>query len=163
MARPAQREDSSLKLEIHSVVPAGRDATWALIMDIPRAAACIPGIKDVTPDGEGRYLATLQARVGPMGMNLSGTITVVSQDADAGEAEFLVEANDRRVGGGIKTSMTMKVTAQSPNETALEIVSDTTFMGRLGELGQPLIRRKARNTLEEFSRNLSKLLATDTG
>ena len=145
------------------MVPAGRDATWALIMDIPRAAACIPGIKDVTPDGEGRYLATLQARVGPMGMNLSGTITVVSQDADAGEAEFLVEANDRRVGGGIKTSMTMKVTAQSPNETALEIVSDTTFMGRLGELGQPLIRRKARNTLEEFSRNLSKLLATETG
>jgi len=75
----------------------------------------------------------------------------------------LVEANDRRVGGGIKTSMTMKVTPQSPTETALEIVSDTTFMGRLGELGQPLIRRKARNTLEEFSRNLSKLLATDTG
>ena len=163
MARPAQREDSSLKLEIHSVVPASRDATWALIMDIPRAAACIPGIKDVTPDGEGRYLATLQARVGPMVMNLSGTITVVSQDAESGEAEFLVEANDRRVGGGIKTSMTMKVTPQSPTETALEIVSDTTFMGRLGELGQPLIRRKARNTLEEFSRNLSKLLATDAG
>ena len=163
MARPAQREDSSLKLEIHSVVPASRDATWALIMDIPRAAACIPGIKDVTPDGECRYLATLQARVGPMVINLSGTITVVSQDAESGEAEFLVEANDRRVGGGIKTSMTMKVTPQSPTETALEIVSDTTFMGRLGELGQPLIRRKARNTLEEFSRNLSKLLATDTG
>ena len=149
-----------MKLEIHSIVPASREATWALVMDIPRAAACIPGIKDVTPDGEGRYQATLQARVGPMGMNLSGTITVLSQDADACEAEFLVEANDRRVGGGIKTSMTMKVTAQSPSETELEIVSDTTFMGRLGELGQPIIRRKARNTLEEFSRNLSKLLAS---
>ena len=45
-------------------------------------------------------------------------------------------------------------------ETELEIVADTTFMGRLGELGQPIIRRKARNTLEEFSKNLSKLLAS---
>ena len=150
-----------MKVEIISVVPASREATWALVMDIPRAASCIPGIKDVIPDGEDRYQATLTARVGPMGMTLSGTITVLSQDADAGEARFLVEANDRRVGGGVKTKMTMKVTAKSPNETELEIVADTTFMGRLGELGQPIIRRKARNTLEEFSKNLSKLLASE--
>ena len=150
-----------MKLEIRSLVPASREATWALVMDIPRAAACIPGIKDVIPDGEGRYQATLHARVGPMGMTLSGTITVLSQDAESGEASFLVEANDRRVGGGVKTNLTMKVTAQSPNETELEIISDTTFMGRLGELGQPIIRRKARNTLEEFSRNLGKMLASE--
>ena len=152
-----------MKLEIRSIVPASREATWALVMDIPRAAACIPGIKDVTPDGENRYQATLQARVGPMGMTLSGTITVLAQDAESGEASFLVEANDRRVGGGVKTNLTMRVTARSPNETELEIVSDTTFMGRLGELGQPIIRRKARNTLEEFARNLTKLLATEPG
>ena len=152
-----------MKIEILSDVPASREATWALVMDIPKAASCIPGIKDITPDGEGKYQATLQARVGPMGMNLSGTITVLSQDADAGEAYFLVEANDRRVGGGIKTNMSMKVTAKSADEPELEIIADTTFMGRLGELGQPLIRRKARNTLEEFSKNLSKLLSSGSG
>ena len=150
-----------MKVEIVSVVPASREATWALVMDIPRAASCIPGLKDITPDGEARYQATLQAKVGPMGMNLSGVITVLSQDAESGEAHFLVEANDRRVGGGVKTNMSMKVTAKSPTETELEIVADTTFMGRLGELGQPLIRRKARNTLEDFSKNLSKLLTSE--
>ena len=151
-----------MKVEIVSVVPASREATWALVMDIPKAATCIPGLKDITPDGEARYQATLQARVGPMGMNLSGVITVLSQDAESGEAHFLVEANDRRVGGGVKTNMSMKVTAKSPTETELEIVADTTFMGRLGELGQPLIRRKARNTLEDFSKNFSKLLASES-
>ena len=148
-----------MKVEIVSVVPASREATWTLVMDIPKAATCIPGLKDITPDGEARYQATLQARVGPMGMNLSGVVTVLSQDAESGEAHFLVEANDRRVGGGVKTNMNMKITAKSPTETELEIVADTTFMGRLGELGQPLIRRKARNTLEDFSKNLRKLLA----
>ena len=151
-----------MKVEIVSVVPASREATWTLVMDIPKAATCIPGLKDITPDGEARYQATLQARVGPMGMNLSGVITVLSQDAEFGEAHFLVEANDRRVGGGVKTNMSMKVTAKSPTETELEIVADTTFMGRLGELGQPLIRRKARNTLEDFSKNLSKILASES-
>ena len=151
-----------MKVEIVSVVPASREATWTLVMDIPKAATCIPGLKDITPDGEARYQATLQARVGPMGMNLSGVITVLSQDAESGEAHFLVEANDRRVGGGVKTNMSIKVTAKSPTETELEIVADTTFMGRLGELGQPLIRRKARNTLEDFSKNLRKLLALES-
>ncbi|MCS5669082.1 MAG: SRPBCC domain-containing protein [Dehalococcoidia bacterium] len=151
-----------MKVEIVSVVPASREATWTLVMDIPKAATCIPGLKDITPDGEARYQATLQARVGPMGMNLSGVITVLSQDAESGEAHFLVEANDLRVGGGVKTNMSMKVTAKSPTETELEIVADTTFMGRLGELGQPLIRRKARNTLEDFSKNFSKLLASES-
>ena len=97
-----------------------------------------------------------------MGMTLSGTLTILSQDEETGEAYFLVEAGDKRVGGGVKTNMSMKVTAQSDNETELEIVSDTTFMGRLGELGQPIIRRKARNTLEDFSKNLSKLLASES-
>jgi len=151
-----------MKVEIVSVVPASREAIWALVMDIPKAASCIPGLKDITQDSEASYQATLQARVGPMGMNLKGVITVLSQDAESGEAHFLVEANDRRVGGGVKTNMSMKVTAKSPTETELEIVADTTFMGRLGELGQPLIRRKARNTLEDFSKNLSKLLALES-
>ena len=133
--------------------------TWAVVMDVPKAASCIPGITEITLDGEGRYQATLQARVGPMGINLKGTITVLSQDAASGEAAFLVEANDRRVGGGVKTNMTMKLNAKTTDESELEIKADTTFMGRLGELGQPIIRRKARNTLEDFMKNLNNLLA----
>ena len=139
-------------------MPASREDIWAVVMDVPKAASCVPGIKEVILDGEGRYQATLQARVGPMVINLSGTITVLSQDAASGEAEFLVEANDRRVGGGVKTNMTMKLNTRTPDESELEITADTTFMGRLGELGQPIIRRKARNTLEDFMKNLNKIL-----
>ena len=140
-------------------MPANWEDTWAVVMDVPKAASCIPGITEITLDGEGRYQATLQARVGPMGINLKGTITVLSQDAASGEAAFLVEANDRRVGGGVKTNMTMKLNAKTTDESELEIMADTTFMGRLGELGQPIIRRKARNTLEDFMKNLNNLLS----
>ena len=142
------------------MVPANRADTWAVVMDIPKAASCIPGINEVIPNGEGRYTATLKAKVGPMGMTLVGTITVLSQDYDSGEAEFLVEASDRGVGGGVKTNLTMRVISTAGDESELEIQADTTFMGRLGELGQPIIRRKARNTLEDFTKNLSKLLAS---
>jgi carbon monoxide dehydrogenase subunit G len=140
------------------MAPAGPSATWDFLMDVEKAARCVPGVREVAPEGDGRYRATLQAKVGPMRMTLSGTISVLESDRERGEARFVVEASDRRVGGGVKTDMLMRVIPREAGETEVEIITDTTFMGRLGELGQPVIRRKARTTLEEFSQNLLRAL-----
>ena len=45
-------------------------------------------------------------------------------------------------------------TISHAEETELSLSSDLTFMGKLGEMGQPLIRKKAESTMEEFARNL---------
>ena len=145
-----------MKLENRCLVPAGPEATWALVMDIPRAAACVPGVQEVTRQEDGRFRAKMPVRVGPISLNLAGTIQVVKEDEARGEARFLVEAADRRVGGGVRTEITMQLTPQPDGQTELAIVSDTAFMGRLGELGQPIIRRKASATMQDFARNLAQ-------
>ena len=148
-----------MKLQNSCVVPAGLTESWDFLMDVVNSAKCVPGVVEASPDGEDCYRGLLKAKVGPMSINLSGTVTIQEQEPASGRARFLVEASDRRVGGGVKTDMTMQLTAKSPTETELTIETDTTFMGRLGELGQPLIRRKAQSTIEEFARNLSRELA----
>nr|MCS5658716.1 hypothetical protein [Dehalococcoidia bacterium] len=55
-----------------------------------------------------------------------------------------------------RADLTMQVNSISPEETEMVIVSYTVFMGKIGELGQPIIRRKANSTLEDFARNLAK-------
>ena len=147
-----------MKLENRCLVPADVDSTWELVTDIPRVAACVPGIKDVSPDGENRYRASLQARVGPMGFTMSGTIMVLELDRDKAEARFQVDAADRRLGGSIRAEMILRLAAQPQGHTEMLITTDTTFMGKLGELGQPVIHRKARSTLEQFAQNLANLL-----
>ena len=145
-----------MKLENRCLVPADRGTTWALVMDIPRVATCVPGIENVTVEEADCFQAVMKVRVGPISLNLSGTIQVLERDEDKGEAHFLVEASDRRVGGGVRTNITMRLDAQADNQTELIIVSDTNFMGRLGELGQPIIRRKANTTMQDFARNLAQ-------
>ena len=147
-----------MKLENRCVVPADRDTTWNLVMDLPRVAPCVPGLAALEADGDDRYVGTLQAQAGPMRVNLSGTLKVVSQDADQGEARFLLEAADRRIGGSVKTTMTLQLTPTTDGQTELTIATDTAFMGALGTLGQPIIRRKAAATVEEFARNLAGLV-----
>jgi|AP82_1055514.scaffolds.fasta_scaffold186819_1 carbon monoxide dehydrogenase subunit G len=152
-----------MRLENSCVIPADQATAWALIMDIPKAAACVPGLKEITPDGENRFKAVLQVRVGPMGLNFTGTVMVLETDEDRGEARIQVEAADRRVGGSIKADMTVKLTSAEATgggsaQTRLSIITETAFMGKLGELGQPLMRRKAATTIEEFAKNLAKIV-----
>ena len=149
---------SAVKLENRCIVPADRDTTWDLVMDVPRVAPCVPGLSALESDGEDCYKGTLQAQAGPMRVTLSGSLRVVARDAENGEARFLLEAADRRIGGSVKTTMTLQLTPTADGQTELTIATDTAFMGALGTLGQPIIRRKAAATVEEFARNLAGLV-----
>ena len=149
-----------MKLENQCLVPADWNATWDVLMDIPGAAALVPGVEEVTAEGESRYHATIQVRIGPMRLHFSGTIQLLEQDREKGEARFHMEAADRRVGGSFRADMTLQLDRQPQDQTGVSISTDVAFMGKLGELGQPLIRRKAASTLQDFARNLSKQVAS---
>ncbi len=144
------------------MVPADRETAWNLVMDLPRVAPCVPGLSSLEADDDDRYTGTLQAQAGPMRVNLAGSVRITAQDADKGEAHFLLEAADRRIGGSVKTTMTLQLTPTADGHTELTIATDTAFMGALGTLGQPIIRRKAAATVEEFAKNLAGMVR-DTG
>jgi len=144
------------------VVPADRNTAWNLVMDLPRVAPCVPGLSTLEADGEDGYKGTLQAQAGPMRVNLAGSVRITAQDAEKGEAHFLLEAADRRIGGSVKTTMTLQLSPTADGQTELTIATDTAFMGALGTLGQPIIRRKAAATVEEFAKNLAGMVG-DTG
>jgi len=148
-----------MKLKNRCLVPADIQRTWNLIMDIPRVAACVPGMEEVVQEEDGSYRASMRVRVGPMGLTLAGTLQVLEQDPSKGEARFLIEASDRKVGGAVRADLIIQLRSEEGNQTELVLNTDTTFIGRLGELGQPLIRRKANNTMEEFARNLAQQLS----
>ncbi len=148
-----------MKLENRCLVPADIQRTWDLIMDIPRVAACVPGMEEVVQEEDGSYRARMRVRVGPMGLTLAGTLQVLEQDPSKGEARFLIEASDRKVGGAVRADLIIHLRSEEGSQTELVLNTDTTFIGRLGELGQPLIRRKANNTMEEFARNLARQLS----
>lgn len=144
-----------MKLENRCLIPATQSTTWDLLMDVPTAVALVPGVERVTPEGEDRYLATMKVSVGPMRLNFSGTIQLLEQDPGKGEAKFQVEAADRRVGGSLRSEMVVRLSTQPGGQTELLIETDVAFMGKLGELGQPIIRRKAASAMNDFVRNLS--------
>jgi carbon monoxide dehydrogenase subunit G len=121
-------------------------------MDVPQVATCIPGIDSVTPEGEDKYRGQMKVRVGPISLTFQGVVTLEERDRENWKASLRAEASDRRVGGGINATTHMTLIELSPSETELVVQSDARLIGKIGEFGQPLIRKKSDEMMQQFVR-----------
>ncbi|GAB4356844.1 MAG: hypothetical protein Kow0073_14580 [Immundisolibacter sp.] len=146
-----------MEFEFRSPLPAPVGDVWAALEDIETVALCIPGVVRVTREEDHRYTGALRLKVGPVALELGGLVTVERLDAATRTLCFLGEAKDRRVPGQIKSRATLVVSEHSDG-SELYLHSDTHILGKLGEFGQPVVRRKTEQVLREFTENLSKRL-----
>jgi len=140
------------------VIPVERDRLWNFLMDVPRVARCVPGVESVEAVDEGTYKGRLGVRIGPIRLSLDGTMAIEEQDAAAWRARMRADASDRRLGGGLRARLTLTLEPVEAG-TRLRIDTDLAVLGKIGEFGQPVIRKKADALLEEFARNLASTLA----
>jgi carbon monoxide dehydrogenase subunit G len=140
------------------VVPIERERLWRLLMDVPRVARCVPGVESVQAQDDGGYTGRLGVRIGPIRLSLDGTMAIEERDDAAWRARMRADASDRRLGGGVRARMTVTL-APAEGGTRLHIDTDLAVLGKIGEFGQPVIRKKADALLEEFARNLGAALA----
>jgi carbon monoxide dehydrogenase subunit G len=145
-----------MKLEHRVTVDAPRAKVWSVLMDLPVAARCVPGTRDIARDGDG-VRGTLDVRVGPVKLALGGTVAIESRDEVGGTARLRADAEDRRVGGAVRAFVDLTVTGDGPTE--LRVTSDVAILGRIGELGQPLIARQADKMLAGFAECLRATVA----
>jgi carbon monoxide dehydrogenase subunit G len=140
------------------VVPVAPERLWEFLMDVPAVGRCVPGVESIEAVDGSAYRGGLKVQIGPIRLALQGTITVEAQDRDAWQARMRAEANDRRIGGGIRARMSLTL-APADAGTRLRIETDLAMLGKIGEFGQPVIRKKADALLGEFVRNLGAALS----
>ena len=134
------------------------DKVWDFVMDVPSMAKCIPGVESVEDLGNEKYKVVMKIRVGPIGLTLNSELSVASKDEATHTAALRVDAADKRVGGAVKSTMTMHL-EPAGSGTKMQVVTDAQVMGRIGDFGQPVIRKKADQMLQEVAANLRKALA----
>ena len=141
-----------------STIPVSREVLWNFLMDVPKVSQCLPGVQDVNRLEENVYEGTMRVRVGPIVLNLHGRIQIEEQDAEASRATMSAQADDKKIRGGIRTKMTMALSSVSAQETELKVETDVTILGKIGEFGQPIIRKKADTMMQEFTENVRRQL-----
>jgi carbon monoxide dehydrogenase subunit G len=146
-----------MKLQHRATVPAPRDRVWQLLMDVPRVALCVPGVESVTPEGGDRYRGRFRVQVGPVRLALDGEVELAERDDAAGRAVMRASGTDARIGGGVRAVVALSLVPGTATEMVVD--SDVQILGRIGELGQPLIKRKADEIMSAFAGNLVRAVS----
>jgi carbon monoxide dehydrogenase subunit G len=136
-------------------IPVAPEKLWRFLMDVPEMATCVPGVENVTADGTDTYRGILKVKLGPIGLTLNGTMTIQERDEANYRATGRAEGNDRRIGGGTRVNATMSLIEKAPNLTEMVVQAEVRFLGKLGEFGEPLIRKQADATVAAFARNVA--------
>jgi carbon monoxide dehydrogenase subunit G len=146
-----------MKFEQTVALPADPGRVWDFVMDVRAVADCIPGIENVESLGDDRYRMTVKVKVGPIALALQSEIAIVERDTASRTARIRLDAADKRVGGAMKATMAMRLEPAAEG-TALVVETDAQVMGRIGDFGQPMIRKKADQMLQEVGQNMRRSL-----
>lgn len=149
-----------MKFSGEIAVDAGRDAVFAKLQDIHFFASCIDGVRDLAPLDEKRYDAVLETKVAYMTFKFKVTVELTEVTAPERIAAKIEGAPLGLVGRLTATSSTQLV--ETGDATVIRYEIDTALTGRLGSIGQPVLKSKAKDMEKQFAKNLRAAFAPAT-
>jgi carbon monoxide dehydrogenase subunit G len=155
-----------VKLSSSFTVPAAADKVVALFLDPQTMRSCIPGCEELVQTDERHYQGTLVNEVAHVRFKAGFTAEIVSvAEAVAGPAvvHAVLRGEDRRLGSTIRMDATLRVSpigssdagsdADQASEVAYEF--ELAIRGKLGRLGESVIRRRTAEVERQFAEALS--------
>lgn len=132
-------------------VAASPAETWQALLDVPRVASALPGAT-VEPGGtDGAYRGRLKLKLGPVGVEYSGTATLQEVDEDARVATFYVQGSG---GQGSAAATIVNRVDEAEGGARVRVETDLKVTGRAAQFGRGLMEDVAGRMLGEFARRL---------
>jgi uncharacterized protein len=142
-----------------TTVAAPVERVWEFLGDVPAMAACLPGLEGVREE-DGGYAGTLKVTVGPISVALAGRMRLESRDRETWTTLLAIHAEDRRIRSSTSSKTTMRLVPNSDAETKLVVHTEAAVHGKLGQMGQAVLRKKSDQLLSEFVANMAAALST---
>jgi carbon monoxide dehydrogenase subunit G len=129
-------------------VKAPRTAVFEALRDARFFASCVEGVHDLAEIGPDRYAAVFDTKVAYMKFSFKVTVELVRAQAPS-EIEAKVEGAPLGVVGRL-TATSLTTLSEVGDETRIAYTVDATLSGKLGSLGQPVLRAKSREMEKQF-------------
>jgi len=145
-----------MKFNGELTVKAPRAAVYEKVRDARFFASCVDGVRDLVELSPDRYSAVFETKVAYMKFGFKVTVEVTRSDPPTRSRRRLKErrsASSPHDGHGVDTAQ------RNRDETRIEYEVDAALTGKLGSLGQPVLRSKAREMEKQFAARLAAAFA----
>jgi uncharacterized protein len=115
-------------------------------------ASCVEGVRDLAEIGPDRYAAVFETKVAYMKFSFKVTVELVRADPPR-EIEAKVEGAPLGVVGRL-TATSVTTLTEVGDQTTIAYAVDAALTGKLGSLGQPVLRAKSREMEKRFAARL---------
>jgi carbon monoxide dehydrogenase subunit G len=144
----------ALEIDKTFIVRATPAEVWAFLLDVPRAARCMPGAAIGERLDDRTYAGTMTVKVGPVTANYKGKLVFERLDEAARTAEIVATGQEVRGKGGADMRMTGSVREVAPGETEVTAVSRVNISGILAQMGRGMIQDVSEQLFQMFSQRM---------
>ena len=138
-------------------VPAPRDAVFAKVQDARFFASCVEGVQEMKEIDPTHYTAVLETKVAYLKFKFNVAVEVVRMDAPR-EIEAKVEGTPLGIVGRLTASSITMLEDDGPG-TKINYEMEVGLTGKLGSLGQPVLRAKAKEMDRIFTERIRAAFA----
>lgn len=138
-------------------IPAPRDAVYAKVRDARFFASCIEGVQNLNEIDPDHYTAVLETKVAYLKFKFKVAVEVVRADPPS-EIEAKIEGTPLGIVGRLTASSLTRLVDDSGG-TKVSYQIEAALTGKLGSLGQPVLRSKAREMEKQFAARLAAAFA----
>ena len=140
-------------------VEAPREALFARLRNARFFASCVEGVRELQETDSDRYTAVLETNVAYLKFRFDVVVTLVRSE-DHSEIEARIEGTPAGIVGRLTaTSVTRLVEEGTGTRLSYEV--EATLTGKLGSLGQPVLRAKAKEMERTFAERMRAALAAE--
>ena len=134
-------------------VAVDRSTAFAIIRDPFRLGRCIPGCSDLRETRPDRYTAVLTSRVAFMTVSFNVIVDVTRIEPPAA-LEAKITGDARGLSGHVVATARLDLTDAGGANTIVRYATAVGLTGKLGSLGQPVLRATSAKLAREFGDNL---------
>ena len=141
-----------MKFDGQVTVPAPCEAVFDRIKDARFFASCIEGVSDLVEETPTQYTATFKTRIAYISFKFHVTVEITEADRPAAIIAK-IEGKPHGIVGRLSATSSAKF-EEAGGDTIIHYAIEATLTGRLGSIGQPVLKSKAKQMEGEFVANL---------
>jgi carbon monoxide dehydrogenase subunit G len=146
-----------MKFSGELTVKAPRAEVYKGVRDARFFASCVDGVRDLEETAPDIYAAVFETKVAYMKFSFKVSVEVVRADAP-NQIEAKVEGTPLGIVGRL-TATALTTLSDAGDGTKISYEVEAALTGKLGSLGQPVLRSKAKDMERQFAARLAARFA----
>jgi carbon monoxide dehydrogenase subunit G len=139
-------------------IAAPRQQVWEALNDPAVLAACIPSCQSLEKEGEDRFNAVAEVRIGPIGARFKGSVTL--GDLDPANGYTITGQGNGGIAGSAKGSAKVRL-SDDAGGTLVSYAVDAEVGGRMAQLGGPIIDATAKQLAGKFFSKFGEIVGAN--